>query len=474
MKTLRNLLLIAGFTAVSFLIDAAAPAASSDQPHSNHRTGNHTLLYPRPVPVDNLNWLDVIGRQLPAIDNPQAGKWPLVLWNGPDARTLDETDIRLVLSRGLVPTVKFGSDYIAAAKKIQSLGAPVVVLEASSGDWPYDKSDSASETDGLDPGRFDGWRLASEELRHNLLSYREAGVNLNAAWLDYENAPVNLTLDEVTRENTGIPGVVLGDEERFRVFRRQLWSSLLSAYIAAPLREIFPRISITNWVSSISRPDNPLLDWYNRPHPRTGINLFTATNPVAYGIDIAFAYNRPRSGLENQTQVDNIYTHILLRQVSADTYARSKDAPHLDSVPWVGRWVRDIKDHETPIMSRNAYREALRHIWLRGIDAMMVFNPVRKGMEAMAIYEVQDAAEVYREMLTHHELLDKGVVMNTQVPDADGNSVLWSGVRTDTHALIRITSSLPQSGQAKIEIWPGFEISLEAPPGGRTYQFRRN
>src|SRR5690606_23946323 len=107
-------------------------------------------------------------------------------------------------------------------------------------------------------------------------------------------------------------------------------------------------------------------------------------NPIAYGSDVAFAYTRPRGRPLDREAVDAIYTHILLRQVSADAHARRLDAPHMESVVWVARWVRDILDRAYPVMSREAYREALRHIWLRGADAMMIFNPVRRGMQWMS------------------------------------------------------------------------------------------
>lgn len=416
-----------------------------------------------------LDWTALAIARLPVLENTRTGRWPLVLWRAPDARDMDEAAIRHMLERGIAPTVKLQADYAEAARRIQTAGGPVIALEAAGGDWPYDVDGESTTDGGIDPRDFSGWRRASESLREQLSAFADAGVVLDAAWLDYENAPVNLPLERVAAGAGSVPKAVSDDPGRFRVYRRQLWLSLLSAYVAAPLREFFPRISLTNWVVSASRPDAPLLDWYNRPHPRTDIGLFTATNPIAYGSDIAFAYSRPRGRPLDREAVDAIYTHILLRQVSADARARRLDAPHMESVVWVARWVRDILDRTYPVMSREAYREALRHIWLRGADAMMVFNPVRRGMQWMSVHEVEDAATVYREVLAFHDLLDTGEVMNVEVPPADGARVFWSGVRTDSRAVVRVTNRGDRVVELTLSPWPGQVRHLSVEPGAQTY-----
>ena len=416
-----------------------------------------------------LDWPALAIDRLPALENTQTGRWPLVLWQAPDVREMDEAAIRGMLERGIAPTVKLQADYAEVARRIQGAGGPVIALQAAGGDWPYDFDGEGATDAGIDPRDFSGWRRASESLREQLSAFADAGVVIDAAWLDYENAPVNLPLERVTAGAGVVPEAVGNDPGRFRVYRRQLWLSLLSAYVAAPLREFFPRISLTNWVVSASRPDAPLLDWYNRPHPRTDIGLFTATNPIAYGSDIAFAYTRPRGRPLDREAVDAIYTHILLRQVSADARARRLDAPHMESVVWVARWVRDILDRTYPVMSREAYREALRHIWLRGADAMMVFNPVRRGMQWMSVYEVEDAATVYREMLAYHDLLDTGEVMNVEVPPADGPRVFWSGVRTDSRAVVRVTNRGESVVELVLSPWPGQVRQLSVQPGAMTF-----
>ena len=56
--------------------------------------------------------------------------------------------------------------------------------------------------------------------------------------------------------------------------------------------------------------------------------LFTATNPVAYGIDMAFLNAWPASQVVDRANVDRTYLHVLLRQPSAIvTVARAAPDP---------------------------------------------------------------------------------------------------------------------------------------------------
>jgi len=63
-------------------------------------------------------------------------------------------------------------------------------------------------------------------------------------------------------------------------------------------------------------------------------------------------------------------------------------------------------------MTRERYREVLRHLWLRGVAAMQVFNSRHTGFEDMALPEVDDAAAVYDQMLAFREFPTGGDVLN--------------------------------------------------------------
>jgi hypothetical protein len=249
----------------------------------------------------------------------------------------------------------------------------------------------------------------------------------------------------------------------------------MSSYVAAPIREFYPAASVTNWIAMLSSPIRPVLSWDNWRQPDLSATLFTASNPVAYGIDIGFWAVWPADRTPDQPSVDRAYLHLLLRQPSADAANRAIKAPYLHAVPWVARWVRDLADRQTPVMSRGAYREVLRHLWLRGTAAMQVFNPLRESHPAESLAEVQDAVAVYDELLGELAMLEAPQVMNFAVPAPDHTGLLWSGLRDERRALVRIyhpDGKAPATLQ--LAVWPDQSVSLPVPESGaQTYRVER-
>ena len=125
-------------------------------------------------------------------------------------------------------------------------------------------------------------------------------------------------------------------------------------------------------------------------------------------------------------------------------------------------------------MSRAAYRESLRHMWLRDIDGMQLFNARWQGYEDNWIRELQDGVSVYGEILAHRELLANGEAMNLSVPEVQDDGVLWSGLRGADRAVVRVCSQGAEDGDVEIEAWPGVTVELQAPTEGATYEIARD
>jgi hypothetical protein len=444
-------------------------------------------LYPAaPAEPASIPWNRWLLDCVPPLRNGRGDRWPLVFWHGPQWQGITDADLAAFAERGMVPVVRLDRDAIPQALRLQALGLPVIVLEGKRRNWPYDLAGEGDpvwlDEPGVqvrqpDPLRLDLWAKGADEIRGVLRAFRDAGVQVDAAWLDYEGQPSvqdYQTLLAAEQARSKLPQAALASPAAFYRYRRQLWLQLMSAYVAAPIREFYPAASVTNWIAMLSSPEVPVVSWDNWPQPDLSASLFTATNPVAYGIDSAFWAVWPVEQQPDRGGVDRAYLHLLLRQPSVDAFQRTRKAPYLHAVPWVARWVRDLADRETPVMSRQAYREALRHLWLRGMAGMQVFNPLRRSHPAESLAEVQDAVAVYDEMLAQRELLDEGQVMNYAVPAPTAQGLLWSGLRNGQTAVVRL---YPLGDQApaflRLTVWTDQEVLLPVSEGGSSYRIER-
>ena len=81
---------------------------------------------------------------------------------------------------------------------------------------------------------------------------------------------------------------------------------------------------------------------------------------------------------------------------------------------------------------------------------------------------------VYDEMLPYRTFLDKGSIMNTEVPGLRDTGPVWSGLRLEKEALVRTFVQGDRPGRVRLTPWPdGPSITLPAPPQGATYRLAR-
>ncbi|MBF0177094.1 MAG: hypothetical protein HQL63_09640 [Magnetococcales bacterium] len=423
-----------------------------------------------------LAWIQVIRDEIPPLKHLRGERFPLILWESGGHGVLPPDVVRMLLERGLTRTIRLDSKQIPAALALQKAGSPVIVLDARGGIWPYKGENRDGKS--FSPGDLTEWARAADGFRTTLRAFRQAGVKVDAFWLDFEGQPSMAAYDMVQgtpafREL--LPRKALSSRKDFLHFRRQFWVNLMSTYVAAPIREFYPKASITNWVMTLSSPERPVRDWYGEPHPPLGPTLFTATSPVAYAIDTAWISEWRQEDPRDQEHVDRFFMHVMLRQVSDNGWNLQRQAPYMQVIPWVARWVPDHPKQKIPIMSREAYREALRHLWLRGVDGMQVFNPVHAGHWDRAIAEVSDAVAVNDEMLAYKDFLDQGEVLHFAYPGPRETGLIWSGLRLDDQAVVRLYDQSGVAGKHTLEIWPGQATVLELPEGsGSTFLVQRS
>jgi hypothetical protein len=439
--------------------------------------------------------LDEIGRTVPKLRHARGSRWPMIMWQaGPFEPQAPEVYQEL-LARGVTQHIRLDEAMIPTARALQAAGSPVIMMEGKGGNYPYSAAGDPAEwrhqfDDGYAPDEGEeihacpamikGWAINADRIRASLQRFKDAGVTVNAVWMDWEVEPAagagnHEQAANCARCRATLPKSVLANEKAYDAYCLRKYVELVATYLAAPVAEIFPGCSTTNWGAMVVSPLHPMFGWRQGPfHPRVPA-MFTATNPVAYGMTMFFEQWKPEYPLDRE-HVDQLYSHLLLREVSNETANRKIFAPHLQSIPWVTRWCNDGaqgQDAKRPIMSRERYREVLRHLWLRGIRAMQVFNPVQPGYEEMALYEVQDAAAVYDEMLEFRDLLDAGEAMNLAVPKIQDSGVVWSGVRFGDRAVVRAFKQGGGTGRVTIEAWPKKRTQLTATAAGDTYLLER-
>ena len=451
-----------------------------------------------PAPV----WsLESLLPRVPPLRQDPAGRLPLITWvpfrltpedtSFDEGKPLPDAMYREIGRRGFTQRIPMNVKYIPMALAMQKAGLPIVFMEGVGGKGPPSSADPAHELpEGfkLEPGEghyhhpllLDGWQRRADELRATLRKFKEAGVRVTAAWLDWEEEPHALPdrwlqAAMCNQCRSMFPPGTLDSFEAYTHYITRFKQQVLSAYLAAPIREVYPDCSITNWaltLSSVERPTRSI--WGNKRMPPGDIGLFTAANPVVYGNNLYFLYHWQQDWRWplDDAHMDRLYTEIMLGNISDNAANQQLMAPWGQSVPWVARYCPDLDGKESliPILSRDRYREILRHVWLRGADAMQVFNPIRSDHPAIATEEVEDVAAVYDELLAYRDFLDQGTILNTEPPLAAGDGAIWSGLGLDRRALIRAFTQGTTPALFSVKPWPdGPEVTLEAPPEGRTW-----
>ena len=430
-------------------------------------------------------------RKIPPLKNDRGNRRPMIMWEAVSFEPQAAEVYQALLARGLTQHVQMDAKMIETAKALQGAGAPVIMMQGAGGPFGYDHApgwehqfdegykpwvpDSWWPSSKACPAVFEGWRVNADGLRDTLRSYRDAGVTVNAVWMDWEGEPMSSAHQgawenarHCTRCRQTLPSAVLADSSLWPGYCKRLAQEILGCYLAAPVREVFPACSITNWVTVCATPERPLRGWDDHAGSPATPTMFTATNPIAYGNDVFFRAAWKADWKLDGEHVDQLYMHLLLRQVSGNEANAEQLAPQLKAVPWVARWCPDIGDETIPMMSCERYREALRHIWLRGCEGMQVFQPARAGYAHIVATELQDAVAVYDEMLAYREFLDKGSVLNTDTPAVQDDGVIWSGLRMGGRAVVRTVKQGGGSARITIEPFPGKKIKLAATVQGET------
>jgi hypothetical protein len=433
------------------------------------------------------SWFEAVLERVRPLKHERGSRWPLITWEGFSFAPQEPKFYQQLLERGLAQHIRLDPGMIETALAIQRAGSPVIVMEGASGAFPAPLAGEPSVwahqfDDGYKPKEYTrpcpaihtGWAKNADRLREILRQFSQKQVQIDAVWTDWENDPLYgedryEQARHCKRCRDLLPRKVLATRQDFVGYCSRKFYDLFGAYYVAPVLEVYPKCSVTNWMAVLSTPEEPQISWSGRRSNVHAPPLVTAWNPTAYGAASWAWKSRPKDDTLDQEHVDQFYTNLLLRQTSLAGKLSERWAPEKKSIPWVTRWVSEPPETAYPVMTRERYREILRHLWLRGVEGMQVFSPRMKGFEDMALPEVEDAVAAYDEMLAFRGFLEDGDVLNYEVPRPQDDGVVWSGLRLGDRAVIRTLKQGEGKGVQKVRPWEQQEFELEATGVGQTY-----
>ncbi len=450
--------------------------------------------------------------KVPVLKNDNTGRFPMIAI---EAFKLDKNDkswqeakpfppemIREMVKRGLTQWIPPREQYIPFALALQKENAGVIMVEGQAFNGPPDQAPATmhilpKDYKKLDrPGQqpvfpcplmLDGWVITQGKIRDTFKKFKDAGVKVDAVWLDWEIEPDWRTAqwDEAkncSRCRKQFPAGVLDDQQLYRQFIEQWRVQLFSAYVVAPILEYYPNISVNNWEEVISTHEYPTPSWSgSRTWLPKDLGMYTAANPVAYGNTIwkKINWKKEWGWPLDEKHMDKVYTSVMLNQISVHEHNAMLVSPWKQSIPWVDRYCADDRDPAIPILTRPRYREILRHCWLRGADGMQIFNPLwfpdNVAKTAIATEEIEDAVAIYDELLAYRKFLDRGIVMNTDTVSPPFTGAIWSGLRLEDEAIIRTFTQAEKTVKFKCKPFADAgEIELKSIPSGCWYLLRKD
>jgi len=457
------------------------------------------------APAD-VRWdMEGLARIVRPMHHSMQGRLPLILWNFPIprgdqlARLRDDGTLRkhidLMAERGIIPTVEMGWEWnlagaLAMARTLQEAGRPVHVLIPQPElieKGVYEHCTAWGEgPDATRKGQSRKWpclpladgRAGADHVRKALLPYKEAGIELAAAWFDDEALPHPWNgCFEAQRKSPECrkhyPPGILDDFTAFNQYVYTLRSRLLVEVMVHPVRELFPKALVGNYGEFASSKEVP---FEGRRPPRT-LDPRLPLMPSAYAnTNYLPRYFKPDEAV-TQEKADPIHFHALLHTVST---CNANKQPGQLSIPYLSRYVPDNPDPRFLFgLSQRLFRELVRHVWLRGADTIYIFNlgyPTRPQLvtPAFSFESVEDVRSVYDELLAHRDFLDKGEPMNFGVPKLGSAEPVWSGLRLGDRCLVRAFTLGAAPAKVSVPAFPGVAVALDAPPEGATYLVGRD
>jgi len=428
-----------------------------------------------------------------------------------------QQEIATLWARGIVPNVYTGpgadNGALSTAQILQAAGEPIHIFSqlTTQDFWPPTATPNPWFTGSDGVTSYPVYPLATPTGAYNALVVdyqylKSNGINsVNGLWMDYETYPGS---GDFTQQHLAYPsqfytdsyaapsGVLVspygpslltdGVDDVNNPMSRYSWDLeyiLLKNSAYKALTDTFGTGPIFGdfliYFSSTAVPYVPI---YQGPRPYTTYapEAGIVANPPIYAdtsyLAGDFLNANPSNYPLNQTNADNVFWFRMLTAASTCT---ANNGAAGRTVAFMTYYVTEqlLEPYGDYAMSASVYKELLRHLWLRGVSGMRIFNPGPPFEGPLKSYtELEYARSVLDEMLSFRTFLANGVPMNYSVnsPEFTGG-IEWSGLSNSatnpTQWVVRTVSRSGSPGTvASITTQTGLTFrNIPAPTNGATY-----
>ncbi|HEX7008931.1 MAG TPA: hypothetical protein VF184_03055, partial [Phycisphaeraceae bacterium] len=245
------------------------------------------------------------------------GRLPILVWDlpMPDGRELmllleqDSPWLRQMIdelaARGIVPVVPVGRNGLrpevaaSLAEVLVQAGQPVHLLHREGlfiERWAWWDCDVwVWGPDASRQGAVRRWpclplarsQRGAERMRSMLEPFKQAGIQVQAVWADYESLPHPYNgVYEAQRSSQACrahyPPGVLDDRQAFDRYTFELRMRLLSEMFADPVLALYPEALVGNYNETVSSEAVPFVDWNNAKRPPCGLGRLNVQMPAVY------------------------------------------------------------------------------------------------------------------------------------------------------------------------------------------------
>jgi hypothetical protein len=445
-----------------------------------------------------------------------SGRLPLLLWNIPlprDDRLVAmraDGSLRRIIDelamRGIVPTVEMGWEWtpagaMAMALTLQEAGRPVNVLQAEgmiggygktndpyehtptvAGPWPWDKNGNVTWKETHDWPILPIYDVSKSVAYYTewMLKFKQAGVNVTGVWTDWEGLPnfwnFAYEAQKVPEAAKYYPPGTFENWNTFASYIGTLRAKVLSEAIVDPVHKVFPKALVGNYSDMNSSLAAPAIGSPGDILPPIELGRLSAAMPSIYADTSELARYYNLDWPVTPADVDQVFFTSL--GVATSSVLANK-RPGLLEIPYVSQWTPNRRDARYMLgMSHPVYREWLRHLWLRGMDGMYLYNlgfNESYGVSAeFSFQSIENARSVMDEMLGYREFLEKGKPMNFDLPALRTTGIVWSGLALPDQVLVRTFTFGPETKQLDLIPFPGVAVKLDATNRGATYLIGRD